>query len=141
MCGVKADSCNYIYVYRVHKRIQMNYWIEETILPNMTQSAIENARTLCELLALLPENVTSFNSSCDNWNNLFTCMAVPTHWDIQNGGVYLPYAWLDETTVFPKRYADDIQSGILDTQELAENVRTWGLVTAGPFTWLIFCCV
>lgn len=111
----------------------MNYWIEATVLPNMTQSAINNARNLCELLAMLPENMTSFNGTCDEWNNLFTCMALPTHWNIQDGGVYLPYAWLDETTTFPKRYADKIQSGILDTQQLAADVRTWGLVTGGDY--------
>lgn len=109
----------------------MNYWIEETVLPNMTTAAIDNAHNLCQLIALLPENVTEFNSTCDAWNNLFTCMAVPTHWDIANGGVFLPYAWLDETTTFPKRYADDIQSGILDNQKLASDVRTWGLVSGG----------
>lgn len=114
----------------------MNYWIESAVLPNMTASAIQNVAELCNLISLLPSNATNF--TCDSYNQLFTCMAAPTHWDIANGGVYLPYAWLDETTVFPSRYADDIQEGIIDNQDLAANVRTWGLVTGGiSFTYSI----
>jgi hypothetical protein len=119
------------------KRIQMNYWVEETVLPNMSVSAVQNAHELCNLLSLFPSNSSNFtNFTCDEFNALFTCMAAPSHWDIAGGGVYLPYAWLDENTVFPQRYATDIQEGILDTQQLAADVRTWGLVTGGGWALL-----
>jgi hypothetical protein len=108
----------------------MNYYINETVFPNMTMSTYLNAAHLCNNVSQLP-NASQYNFTCETWNSLFACMATPVHWKIANGGVYLPYAWLDENTVMPKRYADDIQKGVLDNLVLAQNIQTWGLVTGG----------
>ena len=96
----------------------------------MSTSASLNAIRICHNVTLLP-NASQYNYTCETWNALFTCMATPTHWDIRNGGVYIPYAWSDESFVMPEHFAHDIQTGVLDTQVLAVQVQTWGLVAGG----------
>jgi hypothetical protein len=102
----------------------------------MTPKGAHNAMMICENVTKLP-NSSFYNHTCDTWDKFFQCLAVEAKWDIANGGVYMPYAWSDESFTMPEHYANEIKAGIIDTQKLAADVQVWGYVSGGAVNNLI----
>jgi hypothetical protein len=65
----------------VHKRLQLNYQMNNLNLPEVTEEAVAAANVLCE----------SKNVSCDGLNVAMQCLAIPSDWQFFGDRVYMPY--------------------------------------------------
>lgn len=65
----------------VHKRLQLNYQMNDLNLPEITEEAVAAATMLCE----------SKNMSCDGLDVALQCLATPSNWEFYDGRVYMPY--------------------------------------------------
>lgn len=65
----------------VHKRLQLNYQMNNINLPEVTPEAVAAANLLCE----------SKNVSCDGLDMAMQCLAVPSNWQFFGDRVFMPY--------------------------------------------------
>jgi hypothetical protein len=65
----------------VHKRLQLNYQMDNVDLPEITAEAVAAADLLC----------ASKNVSCDGLDVALQCLAVPSNWQMYNDRIYMPY--------------------------------------------------
>ena len=109
------------------KRLQLNYYMSDNYLPVVNESTISLAARTCQNISLVaPEK----NYTCETWDYLFTCLAVPSDWKYWDGGVYMPYAWVQESVVYDEDTANGIKV-INDTINFAYDVQLWSFVAAG----------
>lgn len=90
------------------------------------ESSLDTASWACGNYTELTES----NSTCFLWNYLFSCLAVESDWRYYNGGVYAPYAWVQESVVYDKETADGIKM-IYDIREMGYAFQMWTLVACG----------
>jgi hypothetical protein len=111
---------------RAYKRLQLNYYMENNYLPKVNDSTVKLAADACSNYT----EITQSGYSCDYWNALFQCLAVPTDWKYYDGGVYMPYAWVQEAVVYDEATADGIKD-INDAIEFAYQVQLACFIAAG----------
>ena len=66
---------------RAHKRLQLNYQMNNVDLPEVTEDAMTAANELCKM-----KNIT-----CDGLDMALQCLAIPSNWVFYNGRIYMPY--------------------------------------------------
>mmetsp|Transcript_9558 Transcript_9558/g.17942 ORF Transcript_9558/g.17942 Transcript_9558/m.17942 type:complete len:704 (-) Transcript_9558:163-2274(-) len=106
---------------RVHKRLQVNYQMNNYDLPEVTEDAVAAANALCEMK----------NMTCDGLNMAMQCLAIPSNWQYLNNRVYMPYAWADEHMVGTEDDADSVKDGVYWAQDFGTAVRFWCFVSVG----------
>ena len=100
--------------------------MSDDYLPVVEESTIDIAAYLCGNYTEL----TGDNHTCVVWDYLFRCMAQPSDWKYFAGGVYMPYAWVEESVVYDSDTADGIKM-INSIREIGDGVQQWCLVAAG----------
>jgi len=108
---------------RAYKRLQLNYYMEDYYLPTVTEEAVTLMEGVCAAL--------NNGTECYGLDAMLTCLAIPTDWKYQNGGVYFPHAWVEESLVMDEDTANGVKDGIYGAQELGEMVQLWSFVAAG----------
>lgn len=111
---------------RAHKRLQLNYYLEDYYLPTISTDTAAQFQETCE--KLLENGVIA---SCLGLDALTTCLAVPSTWTYYQGGVYHPYAWADEYVTMDQDTADQIKEDIYGADELGKQIQLWSYVVAG----------
>lgn len=123
-------------IARAWKRLQANYYMSDDYLPVVEESTIDIAAYLCGNYTEL----TGDNHTCVVWDYLFQCMAQPSDWKYYAGGVYMPYAWVEESVIYDSDTADGIKM-INSIREIGDGVQQWCLVAAGRIAYTLFYLV
>ena len=113
-------------MYRAWKRLQANYWMSDDMLPEVEASTVDIAAYACGNYTLL----TGSNNTCEIWDYLFACLAEPSDWTYAGGGVYAPYAWVEESVVYNEDTADGIKL-IYFIEDMGYTFQLWCFVGSG----------
>jgi hypothetical protein len=126
-------------ICRVQKRIQVNYLLSYTHLPESEPSSLDQADQICQetsvlVSALVQNNLT--NTSVPSCNltvitPLFTCWMQPSDWRFRGGQIFFPYGWVEEGIELSDDQAQDIKDSLLFADEVADDIRFWCIVIAG----------
>ena len=100
--------------------------MSDNYLPVVEEDTAELAAWICGNYTEL----TGDNHTCVVWDYLFSCMALPSDWKYNGGGIYMPYAWVEESVVYDEDTADGIKL-IHYMRDLGNAVQLWCLVAAG----------
>lgn len=111
---------------RAWKRLQANYYMSDNYLPVVHEESVEIAAYACGNLTEL----TGDNHTCQVWDYLFQCLAVESDWKFYTGGVYAPYAWVEESVVYDKDTADGIKL-IYFIRGMGYTFQLWCFVGSG----------
>lgn len=111
---------------RAKKRLQANYYIGDWVLPVMDGDTAESFNTVC-LNETRKDGV-----NCMGVNEQINCLATPS-WSFKDGGVYFPYAWVEESMVLTRDDADDLKESLYWIDGFAESVQLYSLVCSGIF--------
>jgi hypothetical protein len=68
--------------------------MKSLFLPSVSVDTVAAAETICANISAIGENVT-----CRGIDFIFQCLAIPSNWDLYDGGVYFPYAWADVSII------------------------------------------
>jgi hypothetical protein len=107
----------------------------DNYLPVVNDTTVERAATICE-------DYTTFkklNNTCEIWDSLFVCLNIPTDWKYYNGGIYMPYAWVQESVVYDEDTANSLKL-IQLFYDTGYSIQLWSFVSAGnicPFHFVI----
>jgi hypothetical protein len=124
-----------------HKRLQVNYQMQDRTLPQTDPDNQALANAICanisdviESLAshkIYTRNLTSLSCNMTLFNDLFTCLNAPADWRMYNGEVFFPYGWVDESFLLPESDADDVKNSLYLIDTMGGQVQFWSLVAAG----------
>jgi hypothetical protein len=100
--------------------------MENDFLPSVDQATVALAAYTCGNYTAL----TGSNQTCEVWDYLFSCLAVESDWRYTDGGVYMPYAWVEESVVYDSETADGIKL-IHFIRDMGYTFQLWCLVASG----------
>jgi hypothetical protein len=122
----------FLLIIRAYKRLQLNYYMSDNYLPSVDPALVPYAAELCQ-------NISAFTGNthdCTTFDYLFSCLAIPSDWKYVSGGVYMPYAWVEESVVFDEDTANSIKD-ISAAIAFAYDVQLWCFVSGGVFYFTI----
>jgi len=124
---------------RAKKRLQLAYYHNNTYFPNMPETFGTEADGICtnftELITVLIDNnitvdyIPKCNASKER--DLLTCLSEPQDWIFNNGGVYMPYAWVEEGIDGSADDANDLKDSLYFIEDLANDIEKYSLFVAG----------
>lgn len=124
-------------IYSAFLRLQLNYFMQDNYLPSVNDTTVGVAATVCANYTAL----TGANFSCVAWDYLFQCLNIPSDWKYYKGGVYMPYAWVEESVAMD----EDTANGFKDINSLKifkQDLETWSFVVAGKtITTMLYICI
>jgi hypothetical protein len=122
---------------RAMKRIQVNYQLFDTHLPESPADTLTKAANICQNITDLFEKIPDgaglpppppCNATLPI--NLFTCLASPSSWKYNEGSVMVPMGWVQESIIMPESAATELNDLFL-VDDVATQMRFWCLVIAG----------
>jgi hypothetical protein len=111
-------------LFRAHKRLQVATYVASYNLPAISLTLLE--RALIQIFINQNPNLNGTHQA-----DFEACVEEPTSWNISNGGVYMPYTWVDENTAMSQSDCNDFKDSVYGTQDLADDLRFYSFFTAG----------
>jgi hypothetical protein len=109
---------------RVQNRAQVIYQMNSMFIPQVSAVTAAAIHELCASLS-------NSTQTCDGLDVLLSCLAIPTEWNVYQGRVYVPYAWIDQYSTASSSDADAIKNGLYSIDNFAHQIRLWCYVSAG----------
>jgi hypothetical protein len=119
---------------RARKSLQSNFYIESLKFPTLYDSTLDQqVHDLCYNLSSLNEkfNNESIDCTLTSVDQLLNCLSAETDWNLNNDGIYFPYAWASEWLLLPSKDADSIKNGVYFVNNLSKQIFFYGFFTAG----------
>lgn len=109
---------------RARKRLQVNYYVASYPLPVVDSDTANEFNSVCL------NETRADGIDCKGLNNMVLCLATPS-WNLKDGGVYFPYAWVEEGMTLSADDAADLKDSLYWIDDFADEVQQWALVSAG----------
>jgi len=131
---------------RAHKVLQNNFLITSTAFPTTVNDYSDSLSAVCANVSIWLDNINEKTNasipvpSCQNLTvatEILKLMALNTDWDIRKGNLFMPYAWVRESTVGNAASANDIKTTVYFVQDLSNNIFLYGMITGGFFLAII----
>jgi hypothetical protein len=131
---------------RAHKVLQNNFLITSTAFPTTVNDYSDSLSAVCANVSIWLDNINEKTNasipvpSCQNLTvatEILKLMALNTDWDIRKGNLFMPYAWVRESTVGNAASANDIKTTVYFVQDLSNSIFLYGMITGGFFLAII----
>ncbi len=109
---------------RARKRLQVNYFVGSFTLPVFDGDKAQRFDNVCM------NETRADGVNCNGLNKFFLCLSTPS-WTLANGGVYMPYAWVEEGMTLSADDAADLKDSLYWIDDFAAEVQQWSFVVAG----------
>lgn len=109
---------------RAHKRLQVANYIASYNIPQISLTILERGL----IQAFINQNPNLNGTYQDKFE---ACVEAPAKWNISNGGLYMPYTWVDEHFSMSKSDSEDFKDEVYGTQDFADDLRFYSFFVAG----------
>ena len=116
---------------RAAKRLQLNYVLNDWYAANIsTTTASDLNSSVCSTPLITDEN---YIRNCQLLMQFFECLAIPTDFKVQEGNIYYPYVWAEESFELSADDASTLKDSIYVLVDASEEIGMWCLVASGFF--------
>lgn len=126
---------------RARKRLQLSYFMQSQTFPDMPLSWGTVADEICTNYTRVATLIDGLDNptlpvlplvNCKNGSEprpLLECLATTVSWNLASPtGVYMPYAWAEESVTLSEDDADSLKNSLFLIESLAKTARFWFLI-------------
>ena len=116
---------------RAAKRLQLNYVVNNWYAANIsTDASAQLDANICSSPRITNE---TYIKNCQLLMQFFDCLAIPSDFKVQEGNIYYPYAWAEESFELTSDDAAVLKESLFMFVDLSEQIGFWCLVTSAFF--------
>ncbi len=126
---------------RAAKRLQLNYVLYDWYAPNISTDAAIDLSKICEDPVVTGADDPTYLKKCQLMVKMFECLSIPSTWTFENGEVYYPYAWAEESFELSADDAQGIRDSLYLFRNASEQTGIWCIALSSAFILAVIVVV